>query len=188
MKKKCHVCGTRPTTTESPEHLLCTPCLRWAEAENQHSDDAHDMITAGEEMHISEDNLAEIVRRMKSCDICLGKPDPATIEPTKGHTNTQAKSYISHAGCEHARTPKAREICRRARRAGAAQLAPGELADAVDKLQPKRQGIMSKEEIEYVADVIERIQGAEKPAPKRRRSDKVAEKRARAAEAAANQI
>lgn len=120
-RRMCTVCTTRPASNESPEGRLCIPCLRYAEAENEHSDYAHDIVAAGEEMHVSEEKLEEIRRQMKSCLICLGKPDPATVEPTKGHTNTQAKSYTSHAACDHVRTPKAREMCRRARRAAAAE-------------------------------------------------------------------
>lgn len=140
-RRMCNVCTTRPANNESPEGFLCIPCLRYAEAENEHSDNAHDMITDGEEMHISAEHLEDIKQRMKSCAICLGEPDPATVAPTKGHTNTKAKTYTSHADCNHPRTPKAREICRRARRAASpARQELEKLADAIEKVQRERKG------------------------------------------------
>jgi hypothetical protein len=103
-KKMCTDCNTRPASKESPEGQLCIPCLRYAETENEHSDYGHD-----------EDGTAA----HPDCPVCHPELDPRNDTPRTGHTNTIAKTYSSHAGCTHARTPKMREICRRERRANA---------------------------------------------------------------------
>jgi hypothetical protein len=120
VKRLCSDCEKRPICAEQRGNggSLCELCLEWASWENEHSDNCHDEIAAGEEMHISEDQLTYIRESsMANCPICLEHTHPRDIEVRKGHTNTQAKTYTSHADCNHPRTPKAREICRRARRA-----------------------------------------------------------------------
>jgi hypothetical protein len=86
---------------------LCEECADLAAWDNQHNDDCHMELQEGETLILSDERLVQIRADMENCPICV-----ALIQPP-AHTR---KSYTSHAECEHARTPKDREICRRARR------------------------------------------------------------------------
>lgn len=115
MKKQmCHDCKKRIVSREA-NGTLCEPCADWAGWENQHSDDAHQEILDGEEMVIAAELLESIRGEMENCPICQNYPHPRDTFKA-GHKNTAPKSYTSHAECGHPRTPKARELCRRARR------------------------------------------------------------------------
>lgn len=115
---KCSDCGKRPISAEQRGNggSLCEDCADWASWENEHDDNAHEEISSGEEMAIPLGLIASIREVMVNCPICNNFPHPRDTFK-KGHTNTAAKSYTSHAECGHARTPKDRELCRRARRA-----------------------------------------------------------------------
>lgn len=126
MRRMCVDCEKRPVCAEQRRNggSLCEQCLEWAGWENEHSDNCHDEINAGEDMSISAEKIAEIREfSMANCPICLEYPHPRDTFKA-GHTNTQAKTYTSHADCDHPRTPKAREICRRARRAAGVPAKP----------------------------------------------------------------
>lgn len=118
MKRMCSDCGHRPVSAEQRGNggSLCEQCTDWAGWENEHIDNCHQEILDGEELAISEETIAGIREYMVNCPICQNYPHPRDTFKA-GHTNTQAKAYTSHADCDHPRTPKAREICRRARRA-----------------------------------------------------------------------
>ena len=106
--RKCSLCETRNVGT-GPGHDAdqaramgyCNTCLTEADWENVHSDDAHQTGTVGD---------------VDGCWICYAElnPNNKPIEaPKAGHTNTVAKSYTSHVGHHHPRTPAARATCRK---------------------------------------------------------------------------
>lgn len=97
--KICNICNTRLVV----ENGLCTPCSEEGMWENEHNDQGHD-DAAGDGF---DDN----------CWICHPELNEAQAQPLVGHTNTVAKTYTSHAECTHARTPKGRAACRKARNA-----------------------------------------------------------------------
>lgn len=117
-RKLCVDCEKRSVSPEQRRNggVLCEECADWAGWENEHNDNCHDEINNGDELAISQEQIDGIKEYMTNCPICLGLPHPKDTFKA-GHTNTVAKTYTSHAECGHARTPKAREICRRARRA-----------------------------------------------------------------------
>jgi hypothetical protein len=102
MAKKCTDCGFRPQDTTVIGPQLCTVCLEYADMENVHQDHGDDHGDSG---YSTED-----------CPVCHPELDRRYTKRT-GHTNTVAKSRTSHAGCDHAVTPKARAACRKARAA-----------------------------------------------------------------------
>lgn len=110
--KLCASCNTRAASSSTPEGLFCEPCDEYAGWENQHSDRDHDSLSELPVLDLEPHQLEEL-GYMKTCLVC----HPELIAPVrKGHTNTAAKSYTSHADCGHPRTAKSREICRRSRR------------------------------------------------------------------------
>jgi hypothetical protein len=114
-RKLCSLCNTRsigtgPGLDAAQARVMgyCNPCLTEAEYENEHSDNAH------------EDPIYSTDAERAACWICHPElnPNNGSIEaPKAGHTNTVAKSYRSHAGCKHVRTPAARAVCRKTRKA-----------------------------------------------------------------------
>jgi len=114
----CSDCDKRPICEEQRRNggSLCEPCLDWASWENEHNDNCHLELQEGETLVLSDEHVLEIRRVMENCPICQGYPHPRDTFKA-GHTNTAPKSYVSHAECGHPRTPKERELCRRARRA-----------------------------------------------------------------------
>ena len=107
----CSDCGKRPISKQQrgAGGSLCEKCEDWAGHENEHNDNCHDEILAGEELLISAEAIAVIRAFMETCPICQNEAHP---KDKSGHTNTVAKSYSSHAECGHPRTPKDRQICR----------------------------------------------------------------------------
>lgn len=116
-RKLCLNCQTRPASNDTAEGLFCNVCDELAGYENQHSDWGHDEVAAGDTGDWKIALIQTVEADMRSCWVCHPEFVPALPKPRTGHTNTAAKSYTSHANCDHATTPKAREICRRARRA-----------------------------------------------------------------------
>lgn len=121
-RKLCTICHTRPVGTgagNDPQHArtmgYCTSCLTEAEWENMHSDNAHDAYAAGTWMPETIEMGVELVDEMKQCWVCVPALNAASADynPRAGHTNTVAKSYTSHAGHGHLRTPEARAACRK---------------------------------------------------------------------------
>lgn len=125
-RKTCTDCGTRPTTSESPEGLLCAPCLSYAENENDHGDNGHDALLGNDDrpmladgwMFSDQDQLdayvADTRRIMAECPVCHPELDPRNVAPRTGHHNTAAHSWNSHAGHGHPTTAAARAACRKA--------------------------------------------------------------------------
>jgi len=118
-RKLCIDCGERPQVSGDIE--LCNRCSTYAEWENEHSDHAHDRIdtltvqnTIFAKQSEVDAYVTETKDRMQGCPVCHPNLDPRTPKRT-GHTNTVAKSRTSHAGCKHARTPRDRAECRKAR-------------------------------------------------------------------------
>ena len=97
-RKMCLTCKVRKADPSTGEGLFCLVCVELGGWENDHSDNDHE----GDEPSAN-------------CWVC--HPELIPGDPRKGHTNTVAKTYSSHAACDHPRTPKHREICRRTRRA-----------------------------------------------------------------------
>ena len=114
-KKMCEGCQIRKADPSTAEGMFCTVCDELGGWENSHSDWDHDGIASGDTHDMKLSDIRDVEREMKNCWVC--HPELVPGAPKQGHTNTAAKSYSSHANCDHARTPKAREICRRARRA-----------------------------------------------------------------------
>lgn len=116
-KAKCSDCKKRPVSAEQrgAGGSLCELCTEWAGWENEHNDNCHQELLEGETLILSDAAIVEIRLAMENCPICQGDTHPRDTFKA-GHHNTKPKSYTSHAECEHPRTPKDREICRRARR------------------------------------------------------------------------
>jgi hypothetical protein len=112
MTKRCEICGTRPMTSGRNDSLpYCDPCATEADWENVHSDNGHD----DEEAVANGWDTAESVA---ACWICHPELNEAAKDytPRTGTSRTDAArtTHRSHAGCDHARTPKARAACRKA--------------------------------------------------------------------------
>jgi hypothetical protein len=118
-KKLCADCQTRPAVKGTPENMFCDPCNDYAGDENTHSDWAHDDVRTGDTGKMKIADIEMIQNQMKSCAVCHPELDPRNKPVRTGHTNTATHTHTSHAGCSHPRTPKDREICRRARKAQA---------------------------------------------------------------------
>lgn len=118
--KTCQYCTTRRAVKGTPDNSMCMPCYNYGGAENTHTDESH-------EYYYAEDASAEIKAEAEKmvaegrmtphakCIICQGAEDPATVEPTKGHSNGIAKTHTSHAACKHESTKSARAKCRKER-------------------------------------------------------------------------
>lgn len=66
--KKCIDCETRPVDRNHPDLQLCVPCREYAEAENRHSDDAHDDPEGS--------HSTDLANEMDSCPVCNPELDP----------------------------------------------------------------------------------------------------------------
>lgn len=105
-RKLCKVCQLRPAGTgkdfgyEDPEYILqngiCFPCGNETQHEISH-DNGHESISEAE------------------CWFC----DPSKNEAAKPYAKRETKGHkaprrtqLSHTGCVHAKTPKARRACR----------------------------------------------------------------------------
>lgn len=122
MKKLCSItnCTRHVATGEHSgyedksycrEQGFCYPCGDEGQHEISH-DNGHESISVDE------------------CWICHPELNKAAADytPKKGHTNTIAKTYSSHANCDHAKTPADRAKCRKAR---AAKKAPKPTPDVL---------------------------------------------------------
>lgn len=116
-RSMCSECKKRPVSRDQKGAggSLCEDCADYAGWENEHNDNCHQEILDGEELAISDKMIADIRSVMENCPICQKYPHPSETFKA-GHHNTAPKSYSSHAECGHPRTPKDRELCRRARR------------------------------------------------------------------------
>lgn len=100
----CSDCGTRPVSTHQrgAGGSLCQVCEDYAGWENEHNDNDHDNLTA-------DDDEFEFTT---NCPVCHPELDNRVKQT--GHTNTAARTWTSHTGCNHPRNPKARAACRKA--------------------------------------------------------------------------
>lgn len=118
MTRKCEICGIRNIGSkhgiaygdvdQARTLGYCIPCMAEADWENAHSDYGHDDPDAVAKGYDTQGSL-------DSCWVChpeLNRATPDNVAGT-GHTNTVAKSYTSHAGHRHPRTPEARRLCRK---------------------------------------------------------------------------
>lgn len=120
MKKPrpCALCHVRPRTPSIIGPDLCDPCAEYSGYENQHCDDGH------EDAPVDSDLAREYT---ETCPICRRdsipwenpkEPDMKTTKKNRKVTAnpTTKQVHVSHAGCSHPKTPKARAACRKLRR------------------------------------------------------------------------
>lgn len=96
----CSDCGLRRVSSKVHGPELCDVCLDYADIEVYHFD--YELDEAHDYAGVDQD----------TCPVCNPNLDKRH-EKRQGHTNTVAKSYTSHAGHHHARTPGDRALCRK---------------------------------------------------------------------------
>lgn len=113
--RPCALCRRRPRLYFVTSQDLCQECYDYAGWENEHSDEAHESLSADDPTEASY---------LENCPICQGVPAPWTTEEEPVKTRTAPKSrrnpttsHMSHASCAHPRTPAGRASCRKAIRA-----------------------------------------------------------------------
>lgn len=105
-RKLCVYCEIRTQNTGPGEDMAprlsesCNTCYTKGGWENTHNDEGHE--DDGADLSLSD-----------GCWICHPELDLTATTRKAGHTNTVARSHLSHAGCDHTRTPKARAACRK---------------------------------------------------------------------------
>lgn len=105
----------------------CDPCATEAGWENVHSDDAHDALAQAIATNVYATWMTPAILAdaastpgftMANCWICHPELNQAAKDytPRTGTPRTDAAKtpHRSHAGCDHAVTPKARAACRKA--------------------------------------------------------------------------
>lgn len=107
----CSDCNTRPVSSAQRGNggSLCELCEDYAGWENTHNDYDHDGINDGSAEATDHDTMD-----MANCPVCHPELDPRNRTPRASHHNTAPRSWNSHAGCNHHRTPAARAACRKA--------------------------------------------------------------------------
>lgn len=113
--RPCALCLKRPRTARLFNPDLCHPCYEYCGWENTHSDEGHDNMSANDPTEATY---------LADCPICQGVPAPwlTKEEPVKNATTTRPARnvantrHMSHADCQHPRTPKGRAACRKSLR------------------------------------------------------------------------
>lgn len=112
MTTTCVDCNTRPAI-DGPK---CRPCAQHEAWQTSHLDWDHEAVRKGDVGRVMLRDLESTQAEMKKCWVCHPDLDGRN-KPTATRTSAGGGTATSHAACDHARTPKAREACRRARRA-----------------------------------------------------------------------
>lgn len=128
--KMCTECKIRPIdwSTQGRDSWACTPCFDYAGAENEHSDNAHDVYSTPESIAQAREDFGDVhvdvrLDEMINCPVCHPELDPrkeneviSTPRPAQRGNRNAAGKQSSHKMCGHPLTKAAREKCRQLRR------------------------------------------------------------------------